>query len=222
MRSTLPIAVFALIAAAFSMQGCETIESLEGERPEAWQPHLKTVESKDLVKYPNRARAYVPVYSHIYTESRDRVLNLAETLSVRNVDDSKPIVITSVKYQSGTGKMVREYVPKPVILEPMATADFVVQLDDTSGGSGASFVVDWSGDKTTHAPLIEAVMVSTGSGRNLSFITRAVELPPAKEVKKEVSSGATDGAEATTTSTSPSATSASPSPGDAAPTPKDN
>lgn len=173
--------VFAPIAVFLALQGCSPESATSGadsERPESWQHHLKPVETKELAAYPLKARAYVPVYSHIYTENRERVLNLAETVSVRNTDDSNPIVVTSVKYQSSAGKLIREYVQSPVLLEPMATADFVVRLDDTSGGSGASFLVDWQSAKTANQPLIEAIMISTGSGRNLSFVSRAILLPP--------------------------------------------
>lgn len=153
---------------------------MSAESPESWQHHLKSLDKKDLSSYPKRQRVYVPVYSHIYTDDRDRVLNLAETLSVRNTDDVNPLIITSVSYRSNTGKLIRDYVTKPIILDPMAAADFVVRLDDTSGGSGASFTVDFQSSETLNPPLIEAVMISTGSGKNLSFVTRAIAIPPSK------------------------------------------
>ncbi len=183
MRFPIYLSLIALAGTVLVLQGCDRLTAAvngDAEPPEIWQPHLKTVDSKELANYPRHARSYVPVYSHIYTEGRDSVLNLAETVSVRNTDDTNPIVITSVRYQSTTGKLLREYVPKPVLLDPMATADFVVRLDDTSGGSSASFLVEWQGSKTVSPPLIEAIMISTGSGRNLSFVSRAVELPPGK------------------------------------------
>ncbi len=183
MRLFCPLCLLVLAGSVLVLQGCGRYNPAaiaEVDSPELWQPHLKPVDSKDLSAYPKHARAYVPVYSHIYTEGRDSVLNLAETVSVRNTDDVNPIIIDSVRYQSTTGKLIREYVPKPVMLEPMATADFVVRLDDTSGGSGASFIVEWQGAMAVNPPLIEAIMISTGSGRNLSFVCRAVEMPPAK------------------------------------------
>lgn len=185
-QTTLAAFTTAFAVSLLLLQGCNDVDSnsnSESESPESWQKHLKPADAKTLADFTLHARAYVPVYSHIYTENRDRVLNLAETLSVRNTDDANAIVISSVRYQSNTGKLIREYVPKPVLLEPMATADFVVRLDDTSGGSGASFVVEWQGSKTVNPPLIEAIMISTGSGRNLSFVCRAVDLP-AKAVSK--------------------------------------
>jgi len=41
---------------------------------------------------------YVPVYSHICTEDRQRPFNLAVTLSVRNTDPAKSMSLTSVDY----------------------------------------------------------------------------------------------------------------------------
>jgi hypothetical protein len=55
-----------------------------------------------------------------------------------------------------------------------------VRLDDTSGGSGASFIIEWQAKSKVSPPLVEAVMISTGSGRNLSFVSRAIEMLPAK------------------------------------------
>ena len=191
MRQSISFA--ALASTMLVLQSCSQTNptiSNESVRPESWQPHLKLVESKDLDLYPQHWRAYVPVYSHIYTEDRDRVLNLAETLSVRNTDDADPIVITAVRYHSTTGKLIREYVPKPVLLESMATADFVVGQDDTSGGSGASFIVDWQAAKSVNKPLIEAIMISTGAGRNLSFVCRAIDFPPTKPGKAKLESKA--------------------------------
>jgi len=175
------ICTTALVAVTCLLQSCSIdMTPMSAESPESWQHHLKSLDKKDLSSYPKRQRVYVPVYSHIYTDDRDRVLNLAETLSVRNTDDVNPLIITSVSYRSNTGKLIRDYVTKPIILDPMAAADFVVRLDDTSGGSGASFTVDFQSAETLNPPLIEAVMISTGSGKNLSFVTRAIAIPPSK------------------------------------------
>jgi len=174
------------LAASVSLLQCCSLDlsPSSAESPESWQHHLKSIEKKELGSYPKRQRAYVPVYSHIYTDDRDRVLNLAETLSVRNTDDANAIAVTAVTYRSNTGKLIREYVPKPILLEPMAAADFVVRMDDTSGGSGASFTVDWQSPEGANQPLIEAVMISTGSGKNLSFVSRAVNIPPSQNASK--------------------------------------
>jgi hypothetical protein len=214
MRFSFTTSLAVLAVSALLFQGCNqdgSSGSSESESPESWQKHLKPVDAKTLASFTKHARAYVPVYSHIYTEDRERVLNLAETLSVRNTDEANAIVISSVRYQSNTGKLIREYVPKPVLLDPMATADFVVRLDDTSGGSGASFVVEWHGEKEVNPPLIEAIMISTGSGRNLSFVCRAVDLPPVKPGEKKAPAiSAPPATSAPATASSPAATSAPP------------
>ncbi|MBD2094243.1 DUF3124 domain-containing protein [Trichocoleus sp. FACHB-591] len=115
---------------------------------------------------------YVPIYSHIYHHnSQDRVMNLSATLSVRNTDSSDPIILTSVKYYDTDGQLMRQDIERPVALKPLASTSFFVAADDTSGGSGANFVVEWVAEKTVSEPVIEAVMINTSGGQGISFIS---------------------------------------------------
>src|SRR5262245_42191890 len=47
---------------------------------------------------------YVPAYSSIFTSDQPHDLNLAVTLSIRNTDPTKPIILISVKYFDHDGK----------------------------------------------------------------------------------------------------------------------
>ena len=125
---------------------------------------------------------YVPVYSHIYYRDDRRVINLATTLSIRNTDADDPIFITSVRYYDTEGALVRRYVEEPLQLGPMASTDFVVEKEDTSGGSGANFIVDWQAEEAVTEPVVEAVMVSTSMGQGISIVTegRVLENDPSE------------------------------------------
>ncbi|MGE0129759.1 MAG: DUF3124 domain-containing protein [Blastocatellales bacterium] len=114
---------------------------------------------------------YVPVYSHIYIRDKSRVINLAATLSIRNTDAQNPIRINSARYYDTNGALLREYVKAPLRLAPMASTDFVVEQDDTSGGAGANFIVEWSAGIEVTAPVVEAVMISTASQQGISFVS---------------------------------------------------
>ena len=114
---------------------------------------------------------YVPIYSHIYTRDKGRVINLAATLSIRNTDAGNPIRINSARYYDTNGAPVREYVKEPFRLAPMASTDFVVEEDDTSGGVGANFIVEWSAGIEVTAPVVEAVMINTASQQGISFVS---------------------------------------------------
>jgi hypothetical protein len=114
---------------------------------------------------------YVPIYSHIYIRDKSRVINLAATLSIRNTDAQNPIRITSARYYDTNGALVREYVNEPLRLAPMASTDFVVAEDDTSGGVGANFIVEWGASIEVTAPVVEAVMISTASQQGISFVS---------------------------------------------------
>ena len=128
---------------------------------------------------------YVPVYSHIYYRDDRRVINLATTLSIRNTDASDPIFITAVRYYDTEGALVRRYVEEPLQLGPMASTDFVVEKEDTSGGSGANFIVEWQAEEAVTEPVVEAVMVSTSMGQGISIVTegRVLEIDPSESVE---------------------------------------
>lgn len=117
---------------------------------------------------------YVPAYSHIYWGTGEAV-PLAITLSVRNTDAAEPIRIDRVRYYDGDGELVREQPEAPLVLAPMATASFLVEAQDPSGGSGANFLVDWSARDSVSMPLIEAVMVGDDG---LSFKSRGESTQP--------------------------------------------
>jgi hypothetical protein len=121
--------------------------------------------------------AYVPVYSSIYrgTDIQNTV-ELAATLSIRNVDSEHPVVLTFVRYYDSAGREIREPVSSPAELAPLATVDFVIQQADTAGGPGASFLVQWAGPSDLDPPVIEAVMIGQFGNAGFSFISGGREI----------------------------------------------
>jgi hypothetical protein len=112
---------------------------------------------------------YVPAYSAIATTDATRLYQLAITLGIRNTDRSMPIVITGVRYHHQGGRLVRDLLKAPLRIAPLATADFHVRENDTSGGILPSFLVDWVGETATSAPIVETVMVGTAGSQGISF-----------------------------------------------------
>ncbi len=146
------------------------------ERPESWQQHLEPVALPKGTPLAIRETIYIPVYAHIYYEDHTRLLELTETLSVRNTDLDHPIILTSVRHYSTDGALIREYLTAPILLKPMATADFVVPRTDVTGGTGANFVVEWVAKDKVTEPIAESVMISTGSAQGISFLSRGTVL----------------------------------------------
>jgi len=114
---------------------------------------------------------YVPVYSHVYTGNRAMPVNLSTTLSIRNTDRTRPIIITGADYYNSTGKLLRRMLPKPVSLGPMASTSIFIREKDTSGGFGASFLVRWHAADEVSTPIIECLMIGTYSGLGISFVS---------------------------------------------------
>jgi hypothetical protein len=111
---------------------------------------------------------YVPVYSHIYYD-HGRPYPLETTLSIRNTDLKDPIFIRSVEYFDTQGKRVKKNVDRLIRLGPLGTLEFLVETRDSSGGSGANFIVEWSSQIQTERPIIETVMVGTVGASGICF-----------------------------------------------------
>jgi len=115
---------------------------------------------------------YVPAYSHIYIGNREHPFLLTVTLSIRNIDPKHRIKITIVDYYETQGKLLKKYIEKPVILNPLESLRYIIPERDKAGGSGANFIVEWKSDKLVNPPIIESIMISTQSGQGVSFTSR--------------------------------------------------
>lgn len=121
---------------------------------------------------------YLPVYSHVMHGDVDRQGSPQRTLlsaqvSIRNTDPARPIRLVSAKYFDTAGKLVKEHVPAPKTLAPLATFELYIARSDDTGGSGASFVIQWRSDEPVNAPVVEAVHVLMTASRTLAFVTTA-------------------------------------------------
>ena len=163
-----------LLAAAFAQLCCLPPTRTEsGDGPKVITPTLSptNVQPENLIV---RKTVYVPIYSQIYVGSARISFQLTATLSVRNTDRGKPIVIQSITYFDSTGSVVREYLEAPSLLGPLATADFIVERADTTGGSGASFLVEWGAEHPVTEPHLEAVIIGQAGTAGISFVTQGV------------------------------------------------
>ncbi len=113
---------------------------------------------------------FVPVYSHIYHGDRQEPFLLTITMTVRNTSLTESIVVRSVRYYNSAGKLVKQSTEGDLKIAPLATTAFYIPQQDVSGGSGASFIVEWVTDKKgITEPVIEAVMISTSFQQGVSF-----------------------------------------------------
>ncbi|MCB9172454.1 MAG: DUF3124 domain-containing protein [Ardenticatenales bacterium] len=114
---------------------------------------------------------YVPAYSEIYFGDRQRTIELAITLAIHNASPDAPIVLSAVRYHNNEGELVTEYVDEPLLLPPLATASYVIDRQDRSGGVGANFIVEWRAESEVPAPVVEAVMVAPESQHGISVLS---------------------------------------------------
>ena len=119
---------------------------------------------------------YLPIYSHILhgditSAGKPMELLLSAQISIRNADPSSPIRVTSVQYYDGTGRRLKEFAARPVVVPPLGAQEFYVPKSDSSGGTGASMLVRWQSDKPVNPPVVEAVHAEVAGTRGLAFVT---------------------------------------------------
>lgn len=112
---------------------------------------------------------YVPIYSHIHLKTQERTFDLAATVSIRNTDKERAIVLTTIDYIDNSGELVRRYLKQPRRLDPLASTSVVIEELDAAGGLGANFIVEWSAPEPVAAPVVESIMISTRSSLGISF-----------------------------------------------------
>jgi len=112
---------------------------------------------------------YVPIYSSIFYQDNKRTLELAAMLSIHNVALDRTITVARVDYYNTKGERIARYLETPIELKPLETRNFVVEKNDTAGGTGANFLVEWRADGETISPIVEALMINASASQGISF-----------------------------------------------------
>ncbi len=137
--------------------------------PVAYDPAQFTLPDAGVPKLRGQL-LYLPVYSNVPFKDPERLYDLAAFVAVHNTDPRQAVTVTKVLYFDSNGKLVRDYLPQPQVLAPLATVDYFVPEEDQSG-TGANFVIEWQSDTPVVAPLVESVMIGLSHGQGVSFLS---------------------------------------------------
>ncbi len=143
-------------------------ENIEGE------DRLESLEISQDIDVKNLAYqdiVYVPIYSDIYFDESSEKCLLSATLSIRNTSFQDSLFVSKIDYYNTAGLLVRSYLSTPISLSPMASVNYVIEREDDSGGSGANFIVELSGNNEKLKPIIEAVMIGNYGNKSFSFLS---------------------------------------------------
>lgn len=136
-------------------------------------------EAQDFAALSAGQSLYLPVYSHLYHgDVNPKTGKPSETLvstlvSIRNTDPRMPLKVTSARYYNTEGKLLREFLTAPQTVPPFGTHELYVPRSDSSGGSGANFIIDWTAERPINPPLVEALHADIREARALLFVTTA-------------------------------------------------
>lgn len=116
------------------------------------------------------------VYLSVYPQF-DRAKNMAPkylftTITIRNTDMKYPITVVSIKYYDSNGKLNKNALKNPLMINPLASISkrFKEMELKTGGGMAGCFIIMWKSEKIVNEPLIEGIMVGTGTGKTETLI----------------------------------------------------
>lgn len=112
---------------------------------------------------------YVPAYTQVYYTERGDVFPLTATLLIHNTDAAGAITVESVNLHDTHGKLVKEYLNAPKVLEPFGALDILATRLNKAEGVGACFVVKWRAERKVAQPILECVMIGASSQQGISF-----------------------------------------------------
>ena len=172
MKPTIIIKCLLLSLIMLSIYSCEIPDPNEDDKGK----HIidDYLHYADRVELPYQDTVYVPVYSKIYCEVGSKSILLTATLSIRNTSYTDTVFINSIEYFRA-GKRETSYHDKTLVLGPMQSIDYVIDREDTKGGTGANFMIQWGASRNIK-PIFQCVMISTSGQHGLSFTTEGVSL----------------------------------------------
>lgn len=141
--------------------------------------------AQEILPLSSGQSLYLAIYSHLYHgDVHPKTGKPSETLvsthvSIRNTDTATPMKVTAARYYNTEGKLLREFLPRPQSIPPLGTYELYVPRSDSSGGSGANFIIDWSAEKAINTPIVEALHADIREARTLLFVTtaRPIQVP---------------------------------------------
>ena len=167
-----------LIAGSLQLAGCDNFAETPAVTPrsDASFDHIGTFfrPTSDDLTGPTRL-VYVPVYSRLFL-SKASFWEMAASLSIRNTDPDQSLIVYEIDYIDTAGDIIEHYLDGPHSLDPMATATLTLPQWDKRGGTGANFLVRWSGEEGINTPIIEVVMAGTRGTQSFSFVRAGQEI----------------------------------------------
>src|SRR5262249_43449098 len=115
---------------------------------------------------------YIPAYSSVTMSQGKLRAGFSVTLSIHTPSESKPLVFKRIAYFDGNGKLVENFLKRPIALKPFATVEVYVSEADIRAGTGANFIVDWAAVGAIAEPVTEALMFGSIGAGHYAFISQ--------------------------------------------------
>lgn len=146
-----------IVIVLFMVTGCQSSQDNHLKESTAQESHTIDEnqgfgDGEHEIDYSHGELIYIPIYSSIFHCKGLRTYELTATLSIHNIGLENSIRLTKVDYYNTNGELIKKYAKDELELKPLQTVHFVIEEDDTSGGTGANFIVEWMSEFEVSKP----------------------------------------------------------------------
>ena len=164
----------AILLIIFVLGSCNLNDKkTEKESKRSHPSHIYNFVEPDTAQLNYFETDYLPVYSDIYYQDGTRRFPITVTVSIRNTSLTDSAFILSANYYDSYGKLIHSYLDSTLLLSPLESIELVVEEDESEGGAGANFIIDWAATKYTDQVMIQSIMISTYGQQGVSFLSDA-------------------------------------------------
>ena len=114
---------------------------------------------------------YVPIYSSLHLADHSAPTDLGANLSLRNISEHEPVIVTAVDYYDSAGTLVRHFLEEPAELGPLATAEFFISGSIVPAAAVRTSSCAGACVRLGRIYFVEAVMHGRDGAAGISFIT---------------------------------------------------
>ncbi len=112
----------------------------------------------------------VPSYTSVYYNQRGHTFELANSLYLRNLDQTQAITIQRLEYRDSDGKLVRRLIDRPLTLPPLASWHMLLpHVGKGEKGTGL-VLLDWRARAPAQPPLVQCVVIGAVGQQGISFV----------------------------------------------------
>lgn len=131
-------------------------------------------------------RLYIPIFSEIYSKTKNTKFLLTATLDIINTSMTESIFISTIDYYNSTVELVRKYLNKNINYKPLEIIYYIIEKEVVTGETNANIINIWLARLTDLKLIFQGNIISTNGQQGTSGIINKLPINPNKTKQTKI------------------------------------